>query len=106
LAECKAQAPEILRSYLSISSEPQFQLPPDIPAHVKAEGGVLWCPHFADITAADVAYAQSLDLGVVVWTVNQTVDIDRMIDFGVDAICSDYPARVQRRLSDRGLRWQ
>lgn len=106
LAECKAQAPEIPRSYLSIASEPQFRLPPDIPAHIKAEGGALWCPHFADITAADVAYAQSLDLGVVVWTVNQTADIDRMIDFGVDAICSDYPARVQRRLSDRGLRWQ
>lgn len=106
LAECKAQAPDIPTSFLSIASEPEFNLPDDLPAHIKAAGGALWCPHFQDITAEDVTYAQTMGLGVVVWTVNTIPDIDRMIDFGVDAICSDYPGRVQRRLSDRGLLWK
>lgn len=106
LADCQAQAPDIPTSFLSIASNSEFDLPDDIPAHVKAAGGALWCPHFQDITAKDVADAQRMGLGVVVWTVNAISDIDQMIDFGVDAICSDYPGRVQRRLSDRGLRWE
>ena len=50
--------------------------------------------------------ARAVDLIVVVWTVNEVADIDRMIDLGVDAICTDYPGWVQRRLADRGYRWQ
>jgi len=49
--------------------------------------------------------ARSLGLVVAVWTVNDIADIDRMIDLGVDAIVTDYPGRVQRRLDDRGYRW-
>jgi glycerophosphoryl diester phosphodiesterase len=42
---------------------------------------------------------------VAVWTVNEPADINAMIDLRVDAIVTDYPGRVQRRLSDRGFRW-
>jgi glycerophosphoryl diester phosphodiesterase len=29
-----------------------------------------------------------------------------MIDLRVDAIVTDYPGRVQQRLSERGFRWR
>ena len=54
---------------------------------------------------ASVARAKELGLCVAVWTVNEPDDIDRMIDLHVDAIVTDYPGRLQRRLSDRGFRW-
>jgi glycerophosphoryl diester phosphodiesterase len=80
---------------------------PDIsvPDEVSRAGGSLWCPYFSELTADDLARARELDLCVAVWTVNETADIDAMIDLGVDAIVTDYPGRVQRRLSDRGYRW-
>jgi glycerophosphoryl diester phosphodiesterase len=38
--------------------------------------------------------------------VNEPDDIEAMIDFRVDAIVTDYPGRVQQRLSERGFRWR
>ena len=76
-----------------------------IPGKVKEAGGQLWCPYYADITPESLAAARAVGLIVVVWTVNDMADIDRMIDLRVDAICTDYPGRVQRRLADRGYRW-
>jgi glycerophosphoryl diester phosphodiesterase len=40
---------------------------------------------------------------VVVWTVNDPRDIERMIDYGVDGIISDYPDRLRRIAAGRGL---
>jgi glycerophosphoryl diester phosphodiesterase len=76
-----------------------------VPEEVSRAGGSLWCPYFSELTADDLARARELDLCVAVWTVNEPEDIDAMIDLGVDAIVTDYPGRVQRRLSDRGYRW-
>ena len=120
LAECQRQAPDIPASYLSqmpeneadkgedssMSVAPSFdQGVESIPAKVKEAGGRLWCPYLADITPESLAIARELGLIVVVWTVNEVEDIDRMIDLHVDAICTDYPGRVQRRLADRGFKW-
>lgn len=120
LTECQRQAPEIPASYLTMlprnadeaGEESSKSICPDfegrihqIPDLVKEAGGRLWCPYFEDVTAEGIARAREHDLCVAVWTVNEPADIDRMIDFGVDAIVSDYPGRVQRRLSDRGFRW-
>ena len=68
-------------------------------------GGKIWSPFHEDITAQDVARAQALGLIVNAWTVNEIGDIDRVLAAGVDGIITDYPARVQRRLLERGLRW-
>ena len=65
----------------------------------------MWCPHLKDISKADLMRAKDLGLCVAVWTVNEPDDIDAMIDLHVDAIITDYPGRVQRRLSDRGWLW-
>lgn len=120
LAECQKQAPDIPGSYLTelpenedeVGEDSSQSVSPDfpdgvagIPRMVLKAGGRLWCPYVHDVTAASVAEAHALGLCVAVWTVNEIEDIDRMIACQVDAIVSDYPGRVQRRLSDHGMRW-
>ena len=120
LAECQRQAPDMPTSYLSQMPDNEADLGEDsalditplfehdvlsIPGKVKEQGGQLWCPYYEDITPESLATARASGVIVVVWTVNEVADIDRMIDLRVDAICTDYPGRVQRRLADRGYRW-
>jgi len=121
LEECQKQAPGMPSSYLTqlpdsaddVGEDSSKAVCPDfrgrreeIPHLVKQAGGALWCPYYADVTAENVKLAKELGLCVAVWTVNETQDIDRMIELCVDAIVSDYPGRVQRRLSDLGMSWQ
>lgn len=120
LAECQRQAPDIPASFLTqlpenedeVGEDSAKSISPDffgietqIPDLVAKAGGALWCPYLDDVTSQGVSRAHELGLVVAVWTVNEPADIDRMIDLGVDAIISDYPGRVQRRLSDLGFRW-
>jgi glycerophosphoryl diester phosphodiesterase len=121
LAECARQAPEMPTSFLTqlpendadVGEDEATQAGPDIsrdtyhtlPGLVSEAGGRLWCPYYLDVTAETVARAQELGLIVAVWTVNEAGEIDQMIDLGVDAIVTDYPGRVQRKLLDRGLDW-
>lgn len=74
-----------------------------LPRLVKAAGGAVWSPYYGEITPEAVKEAQQLGLKVVVWTVNEPGDIDRMIDAGVDGIISDYPERLRRAAAGRGL---
>ena len=120
LAECRRQAPDMPLSFLtqlqdnghdvgedsSILVTPDFSNPEtSVPDEVSRAGGSLWCPHFTELAAAALARARELGLAVAVWTVNEPDDIEAMIDLRVDAIVTDYPGRVQQRLSERGLRW-
>ena len=61
---------------------------------VKAAGGKIWSPYFGDVTPEKIAEAHALGLKVSVWTVNEPKDIQRMLDWKVDSIISDYPDRV------------
>jgi len=70
---------------------------------VKAAGGTIWSPYFGDIDQALVKDAQALGLKVVVWTVNEPHEIERMLDFKVDGIISDYPDRVRVVMDRRNL---
>ena len=70
---------------------------------VKAAGGAVWSPYFGDIDQANVAEAQRIGLKVVVWTVNEKADIERMLDCKVDGIISDYPNRVRDAMHKRGM---
>lgn len=120
LAECRRQAPDMPVSFLTqlheseddVGEDSAILVTPDldrpdisVPDEVSRAGGSLWCPYFSELTADDLARARELGLCVAVWTVNEPDDIDAMIDLGVDAIVTDYPGRVQRRLADRGYRW-
>ena len=70
---------------------------------VKAAGGSIWSPYFGDIDESKINEAHALGIKVVAWTVNEPKDIERMLDWKVDGIISDYPNRVRTAMSARGL---
>lgn len=64
----------------------------------------IYSPRF---TLADEALLSKLHdrrIRLVVWTVNEPVDIRRMIRMGVDGIISDYPDRVLREINGTSSR--
>ncbi|KIC34166.1 glycerophosphodiester phosphodiesterase family protein [Leisingera sp. ANG-M7] len=120
LADCQRIAPEMPASFLTqlpendseVGEDSSKEVNPvagctalDLPARVADARGQFWCPYFEDITPESLALARDLGLLTMVWTVNEPADIDRMIRLGADAICTDYPGRVQRRLLHHGLHW-
>jgi glycerophosphoryl diester phosphodiesterase len=91
------EAPEIPTVYLTESRDAD-------PQKVHAAGGRIWSPSFADVNKSKLEKAKNLNLKVVVWTVNEPVDIARALDMGLDGIISDYPDRVLAELKRRGAR--
>jgi glycerophosphoryl diester phosphodiesterase len=74
-----------------------------VPRLVKAAGAAVWSPHFNNLTPALLQEAQALGLKVVPWTVNDPDAIERLIDWGVDGLISDYPDRVRAVMQGRGM---
>ncbi len=66
-----------------------------VPKMVKAAGGRIWSPNHRDLTAALVKEAKGLALATLPWTVNDPPDMERLIDWGVDGIITDYPDRLR-----------
>ncbi len=60
-----------------------------IPAKIFEAGGLVWCPHFKELSEGSLSSVRKYDLLVFLWTVNETTDIDMMINLGVDAIVTD-----------------
>ena len=65
-------------------------------AHYKVEA---YHPRFTTLSAQTVRELHSLGLQVNPWTVNEQEDIDRMMEYGVDGIISNYPDIVAKKLS-------
>ena len=64
-------------------------------------------PSFGDvqiITEASVAAAHALGLEIHAWTINDEAEMERLLDLGVDALMTDFPARAFGVLRRRGLR--
>ena len=57
-------------------------------------GGAYWFPWYGEITAERVAAARAAGLGVAAWTPNREPDLRRLIDLGVDSLCTDHPERL------------
>ncbi|OSZ67623.1 glycerophosphodiester phosphodiesterase [Hydrogenophaga sp. IBVHS2] len=74
-----------------------------VPALVRAAGGRIWSPHHADLDQETLAQARELGLQVIPWTVNETADMERLIDQGVDGLITDRPDRLRQVLSRRGM---
>ena len=74
-----------------------------VPRLVKAAGGSVWSPNASAVTAALVVEAQGLGLKVIPWTINEPAAMERLIDWGVDGIITDYPDRLRAVLQARGL---
>ena len=70
---------------------------------VKAAGGKVWSPHYRDINPTILAAARGLGLQVIPWTVNDPVDLRRMLDWQVDGIITDYPDRLRTLMQARGM---
>lgn len=74
-----------------------------VPRLVKALGGAAWSPHHEDLTPASLLEAHRLGLRVIVWTVNDSKTMARLIDQGVDGIITDRPDLLRRVVEERGL---
>jgi glycerophosphoryl diester phosphodiesterase len=74
-----------------------------VPRLVKAIGAGVWAPDFLDLSAERVREAHALGLSVVPWTVNDRVDMQRLIGFGVDGMISDRPDLLRKLLQEQGL---
>lgn len=81
-----------------------------IPAMVKALGGYAWDPEDAELTRESLDEAHRLGLKVVVWSWPERLGTAfdarltaRMIEWGVDGIITDDPARLNSMLAARGL---
>ena len=63
---------------------------------------------FGDITVVDerfVEAAHRCDIAVHVWTINDVVEMERLLDLGVDGIISDTPSPLAHLLKQRGCAW-
>ncbi len=61
--------------------------------------GTIWAAGYRSLTPGLVAEARGLGLSVMPWTVNEPGDMARLIGWGVDAICTDYPDRLRAVLA-------
>lgn len=121
LAVVQAQAPEIGTVYLSAqqrwldnigagSAEPSRWTAGirhadhgSVPRMVKAAGGRIWSVYFADLSPALLEEAKALGLSVLAWTVNDTAQMSRLIDMGVDGIITDRPDLLRQEMARRGM---
>lgn len=74
-----------------------------VPRMVKAAGAAVWSPNGGAVTEPLVRQAQSLGLKVIPWTVNKPEDMERLIDWGVDGLITDYPDRLRDVMARRGM---
>lgn len=63
----------------------------------------IWSPEYNWITKESVKEMQKANIKVVPWTVNDEAGWQKMIDFGVDAIITDYPDALLKYLRAKGL---
>ncbi len=121
LAIVQKESPEIATSYLSSQQQSldniragdredspwtagiRYRDHGSVPKMVKAAGGRTWSPNALDLTAALVKEAKSLGLAVLPWTVNDRADMERLIDWGVDGLITDYPDRLREVMAARNL---
>jgi glycerophosphoryl diester phosphodiesterase len=74
-----------------------------VPRMVKAAGGAIWSPNYRDLTEALVKEAKDLGLKVLPWTVNDPPDMERLIEWGVDGLITDYPDRLRDAMAAKKL---
>ena len=63
----------------------------------------MYAPTAPALDADFIAEFHRAGLRVIPWTVNETQDMARLIDWGVDGIITDYPDRLRTVMQQRGL---
>lgn len=56
----------------------------------------VYSPHYKLLTKEKVDYLKKLNIRVIPWTVNETGDMQRMLQWKVDGFITDYPDRAAR----------
>ena len=77
-----------------------FETTPDM---VAAAGGKVWSPHHSNLSQALLRRSRELKLRVIPWTVNETADMERLMDWGVDGLITDRPDRLRTVMQQRGM---
>ena len=121
LVELRKVAPDIPTTCLTIESQGMNTVAPaadgkspwhaglslgdhgSVPALAAAAGCSTWSVFWRNLTPALLQDAHARRLTVLVWTVNNPADMERLIDMGVDGIITDYPDRLRRVMSAKGL---
>jgi glycerophosphoryl diester phosphodiesterase len=75
----------------------------DVAALAAAAGCDVWSPHAGNVDRAAVRSAHRHGLRVIVWTVNDPAEMERLIELRVDGIITDYPDRLRTVMAARGL---
>lgn len=75
-----------------------------VPRMIKAAGGRIWSVFHGDLDADKLKEARSLGLTVLVWTVNDPAQMERLIDMGVDGLITDRPDLARQVMDRRGLK--
>jgi glycerophosphoryl diester phosphodiesterase len=90
--------PELARAVLVAETAPVS------PAQVAREAGAqTYCPHVAFLDGALVRRTRAEGVRVLPWTVNDPVDWQRLLDWGVDGITTDFPDRLAIWLRERSI---
>lgn len=92
LARIKSRVPEA-RCWFTTDKLPGEAAP--VLEIIKAAGGDGWFPWYEDVTDISVAAARVRGLQVAAWTVNEPIDMKRLLDLKLDAICTDRPDLLQ-----------
>lgn len=74
-----------------------------VPKMVRVAGGKIWSPLHTDLSDFKVKEAHDLGLQVVVWTVNDPAQMNKMLDFGVDGIITDRPDLARKIMAERKM---
>jgi glycerophosphoryl diester phosphodiesterase len=76
------------------------------PARLARDAGAeMYCPEVAFLDRRTVDQLHNAGIAVVPWTVNEPEEWDRLLDWGVDGITTDYPDRLATLLRERGVDW-
>ena len=117
LREIKERDSKIPRAYLTsgvkgkiYDKSPWLDFTPlhngvELPELIKALGGSAWHPNYKDVNKEIVQISHDKGLPVNVWTVNKENDMQRMIDYGVDGIMTDYPLKLKELCERENINW-
>jgi glycerophosphoryl diester phosphodiesterase len=84
----------------------QFREHGSIPKMIRAAGGRYWSAYYGDLDQDKVDEAHALGLKVLAWTVNDPVDMAKLLRLGVDGLITDRPDIARTLLEEREIRWR
>ncbi|NHU85829.1 glycerophosphodiester phosphodiesterase [Kocuria sp. JC486] len=94
-------APEVRLGALATAKNPSGA--GQNPQEVARRGYDVWVPNHTIPSEDDIAEAHDLGLKVVPWTVNDASDMQRLMDWGVDGLITDYPWQLREIMAQRGM---